>query len=126
YALGAVGYFLITGRPVFEGKTAVDFCLQHVTQPPRPPSELGVVIAPALEAVLMKCLAKQPTQRYSSAAALAEALEAVPPADDWGKADAAMWWDRFRTSQVAGSATSAAPTATITVDSGAHDARRVS
>jgi len=123
YALGAVGYFLITGRPVFEGKTAVDVCIQHVTQPPRPPSELGVAIAPALEAVLMRCLAKQPSQRYPSAAALAEALEALPPAGDWGKPDALAWWDAFRTSQAAGCAASAAPTSTITVDLGARGAR---
>jgi serine/threonine-protein kinase len=120
YALGAVGYFLITGRPVFEGKTAVDVCIQHVTQPPRPPSELGIAIAPALEAVLMRCLAKQPAQRHPSAAALAEALEALPPAGDWRKADALAWWDQFRTSQAAVSATSAAPTSTITVDLGAR------
>jgi eukaryotic-like serine/threonine-protein kinase len=124
YALGAVGYFLITGRPVFEGKTPEDVCIQHVTQPPKPPSALGIAIAPALEAVLMKCLAKQPAQRYPSAAALAEALEALAPADDWGKADAALWWDGFRTSQTAGSATSAAPTATITVDLGSRGLRR--
>jgi serine/threonine-protein kinase len=120
YALGAVGYFLITGRPVFEGKTAVDVCIQHVTQPPLPPSELGVAISPALEAVLMTCLAKQPAQRHASAAALAEALEAVPPASDWSKADAAAWWERFRTSQAAGTAAAAAPTSTITVDLGAR------
>jgi len=125
YALGAVGYFLITGRPVFEGKTAVDVCIQHVTQPPRPPSALGIAIAPALEAVLMTCLAKQPAQRHRSAAALAEALEAVPPADDWSQADAVAWWDRFRTSQPAGTPATAAPTSTITVDLGARDEPRV-
>jgi serine/threonine-protein kinase len=117
YALGAVGYFLVTGRRLFEGKTAVDVCIQHVTQPPRRPSEVaGIAIAPELEAVLMKCLAKQPAQRYASAAELAEALEAVPPTADWTKADATAWWDRFRTSQAATTAASAAPTTTITVD----------
>jgi serine/threonine-protein kinase len=108
---------------VVEGKTAVDVCIQHVTQPPRPPSELGVAIAPALEAVLMRCLAKQPSQRHPSAAALAEALEALPPAGDWGKTDALAWWDAFRVSQATGSAASAAPTSTITVDLGARGTR---
>ncbi len=123
YALGAVGYFLITGRPVFEGKTPEDVCIQHVTQPPRPPSALGIAIAPALEAVLMTCLAKQPAQRHPSAAALAEALEALPPAGDWSKAEAVAWWDQFRRSQTTGSAASAAPTLTITVDIGARAVR---
>jgi eukaryotic-like serine/threonine-protein kinase len=120
YALGAVGYFLITGRPVFDGATPDDVCRQHVRQPPRPPSDLGAAIPPALEEVLMKCLAKQPAQRYPSAAALADALEAVPAADDWRKADAIAWWERFRASETAATATSAAPTLTITVDLGAR------
>ena len=123
YGLGAVGYFLITGRRLFEGKTAVDVCIQHVTQLPRRPSELGVAIAPALEAVLMKCLAKHPAQRYPSAAALAEALEALAPAGDWSKADALAWWDQFRRGQAAVSSASAAPTLTITVDLGSRDVR---
>ncbi|MBC7977434.1 MAG: serine/threonine protein kinase, partial [Myxococcales bacterium] len=74
YALGAVGYFLLTGRRLFEGKTAVDVCVQHVTQAPTPPSQLpGVTISAELEAVLLRCLAKQPADRYPSAAGLAEA-----------------------------------------------------
>ena len=129
YGLGAVGYFLVTGRRLFEGKTAVDVCIQHVTQPPLPPSALpGVAIAPELEAVLMRCLAKQPAERYPSAAALAEALEALPPVADWSKTDAAAWWERFRRSQAAlhaasaASAASTARTLTITVDLGSRDA----
>jgi hypothetical protein len=47
----------------------------------------------------MTCLAKQPSERYPSAAALADALEAVPPAGNWSKADAMMWWDAFRRTQ---------------------------
>jgi serine/threonine-protein kinase len=125
YGLGAVGYFLVTGRRLFEGKTAVDVCIQHVTQPPRPPSALpGVAIGPELEAVLMRCLAKQPAERYPSAAALAEALEALPPAADWSKTCAAAWWERFRRSQAvlqAASAASTARTLTITVDLGSRD-----
>jgi eukaryotic-like serine/threonine-protein kinase len=122
YALGAVGYFLITGKRLFEGKTAVDVCLQHVTQPPRPPSELARV-APELEAVVMTCLAKLPAERYPSAAALAEALEALPPAGDWSKADAAAWWDAFRKAQASEAAASAARTRTITIDISARGIR---
>jgi len=121
YALGAVGYYLITGRRLFEGKTAVEVCIQHVTRPPRPPSELpGVTISAALEAILLRCLAKQPAERHASAAALAEALESLPPAGDWSKADAAAWWDAFRTAQEASTAASATPTLTITIDVGSR------
>jgi hypothetical protein len=119
YALGAVGYFLITGHRLFEGKTAVEVCVQHVTQAPRPPSQL-VAIAPALEAVLMTCLAKQPADRHASAAALAEALEALAPAGDWHKADAVRWWDAFRKTQADDAQVSATPTLTITVDLGSR------
>ena len=122
YGLGAVGYFLVTGRRLFEGKTAVDVCIQHVTQPPRPPSELAAV-SPELEAVLLRCLAKQPAGRYPSAAALAEALEAVPPAGDWPRSESIAWWERFRRGQAATTAASAAPTLTITVDLGSRDPR---
>ncbi|HEX7839495.1 MAG TPA: serine/threonine-protein kinase, partial [Kofleriaceae bacterium] len=111
YALGAVGYFLVTGRRLFEGKTAVDVCIQHVTQPPRPPSEF-TAIPPALEAVLLRCLAKQPEDRYPSAAALAEALEALPRAGDWTRAAAAAWWERFRENQATVGSAGAAPTLT--------------
>jgi serine/threonine-protein kinase len=115
YGLGAVGYFLITGRRLFEGATPLDLCVQHVTTPPTPPSALGVAIAPALEAVLMTCLAKRPGDRYPSAAALADALEALPPAGDWGKSDAELWWDQFRTTRNS-SLVAGLPTLTVTVD----------
>jgi eukaryotic-like serine/threonine-protein kinase len=115
YALGAVGYFLLTGRRVFQGKTAFDVCMQHVSTPPTPPSALGVTVPPELEAILMRCLAKQPPERFASAAALADALAALPPARDWSTADARQWWREFRAQQpqpVSGDT----PTLTITVD----------
>jgi len=115
YGLGAVGYFLITGRRLFEGATPLDLCVQHVTAPPTPPSALGVAIAPALEAVLMTCLAKRPGDRHPSAAALADALEALPPAGDWGTSDAELWWDQFRTTRNS-SLVAGLPTLTVTVD----------
>ncbi|MEO7729379.1 MAG: serine/threonine-protein kinase [Kofleriaceae bacterium] len=119
YALGAVGYFLITGRRLFEGKTAVDVCIQHVTQPPTPPSALpGVTIAPALEAILLRCLAKQPVDRYPSAAALGEALAALPPAGAWRPSDAVAWWAAFERAQRDAAHASATPTLTVTVDPG--------
>ena len=68
----------------------------------------------------MTCLAKRPADRYPSAAALADALEALPPANDWRKADAITWWDAFRRSQLDGAVVSTTPTLTVTVDIGSR------
>jgi eukaryotic-like serine/threonine-protein kinase len=97
YALGAVGYFLLTGKRVFEGKTAVDICIAHVTKPPTPPSQVASQpIDPALESILMKCLAKKAEDRYASARELRSALLDLP-ATDWSVAQARQWWTEFRT-----------------------------
>ena len=117
YALGCVGYFLLTGRRVFEGKTSVDVCIQHVTQPPKPLSQvLGGDIAADLEAVVMKCLAKSPDDRFASAAALAETLLALAPTADWTEADAATWWRSFRPVTTADTETESTMSVTMTVD----------
>ncbi|MEJ7604314.1 MAG: serine/threonine-protein kinase [Kofleriaceae bacterium] len=117
YALGAVGYYLLTGRRVFEGKTHVDVCIQHVTAAPIPPSQVVAHhIPPALEAIVMKCLAKNPTDRYPSATALAEALAAIPVGADWDRSHAKEFWTRFRAQQASQTETSQTPTLTITID----------
>src|SRR5690606_9007434 len=72
YALGAVGYFLLTGRSVVEGKTAVELCNQHVTAAPRRPTEVAKIHVPTeLEDLILRCLAKDPAARFASAPALA-------------------------------------------------------
>jgi len=109
YAVGAVGYFLSTGRAVFEGKTSVDVCVQHVTKAPVPP--VGVPVA--LATLIMQCLAKLPAERPASSAALADALRAIGPLADWDEARAVAWWASFRPSEVV--ATSELSTA-LTID----------
>ena len=97
YALGCVGYYLLTGKKVFEGKTDVDVCMQHITKEPAPPSQTGSIQIPgALDAAILTCLAKAPSARFESAAALAEALEAIPAEDDWSRDAARAWWREFR------------------------------
>ncbi len=90
YALGAVGYFLLTGRPVFAGKE-VEVVVKHMTTAPEPPSTYAAV-PPALEAVILRCLAKSPEQRYASAAELADALRAAAVDDAWSDDAARAWW----------------------------------
>ena len=115
YALGCVGYFLLTGRRVFEGKTSVDVCIKHVNATPTPPSSHpGVKVPKQLEDVILKCLAKQPEQRPANAAALAEMLRAIPPSSDWSEDQALAWWAEFHRESRKTIAT--ADTKTITVD----------
>jgi serine/threonine-protein kinase len=117
YALGCVGYFLLTGKRLFEGKTAVDICIQHVTAKPKPPSEIATLyIQPELEAILMKCLQKKPADRFASAHEMAEALRALPEAKDWDLPDAKLWWREFKAREQADLAASSLSTLTITVD----------
>ena len=106
YAVGGVGYYLLTGRRLFEGPTALAVCLHHVNTP------APTVAAPsALADVIARCLVKQPRARYASAAELATALRDADPGD-WGESDAALWW-RDRSARHAAASTQ--PTHTITI-----------
>jgi len=79
YALGAVGYFLLTGTPVFTGSTYGAICGKHLAEAPEPPSRrLGRPIPAELEAIVLACLAKQPSGRPASAAELARRLAELP------------------------------------------------
>src|SRR5262249_25074654 len=97
-------------------------CIQHVTSTPRPPSEIAPVrVAPGLEAIVMKCLAKTPGDRHGSASELAEALLALAPANDWSDAQARRWWREFDAAQAALATAAETPTRTITIDLGHRD-----
>jgi serine/threonine protein kinase len=74
YALGAILYHLLTGRPPFQGPTALEVMIQVTTHPPLPPRHLQSAVPPELEAICLKCLNKQPRDRYASAEALADDL----------------------------------------------------
>lgn len=96
YSLGAVAYFLLTGRPPFVGTSIVEVCAAHLHSRPRPPSELNPVVSAQLEAVVLRCLAKEPDARHAAALALREDLLACPEAKAWGARQAAEWWADHR------------------------------
>lgn len=76
YGLGAVLYHLLTGRPPFVATTVAKVAQMVQEEPPVPPHQINAVVPGALERICLKCLAKQPGDRYASAAALADDLGA--------------------------------------------------
>ena len=93
YALGCVGYFLLTGSLVFEGDNALQLVLKHIqAEPVTPSSRLGRPVPAALERVILSCLAKAPGARPADATTLSDALT-LAGADDWTQGDAKRWWE---------------------------------
>jgi CHASE1-domain containing sensor protein len=92
YAVGAVAYFLLTGTPVFTGKTTVEVCAKHLSLAPESPSvRLGHPIPADLEALILECLQKDPAHRPASAAALVERLRKLNVVA-WEASQALVWW----------------------------------
>lgn len=100
YSLGAVGYFLVTGRPLFDCANLGEVLIAQVKRLPARPSErLGTPVSPELESLLMRCLAKNPSDRPASARELADALMKCPGASDWTRERAEEWWSRLAAEQ---------------------------
>lgn len=95
YTLGCVAYWLLTGRLVFQAPNAIQLMYQHANTPPVPPSQLSEFeIPPALDAVILACLAKFPEERPQSAAELSSRLMQAMPAPGWTEELAHRWWNR--------------------------------
>jgi serine/threonine protein kinase len=93
YALGAVGYFLLTGAPVFSGGHVGEIGEHHLHSEPLPPSrKLGVAVPAGLERLIMRCLAKRPDERVPSAAELVRDLSELSGIDAWTTDQAQGWW----------------------------------
>ncbi len=92
YSLGAVAYYLVTGRPPFEGEKAIKIILAHAHDDVVPPSQVRSDVPADLEQIVIRCLAKNPLERYSTARELREALADCEAAGHWTHADAAEWW----------------------------------
>jgi serine/threonine-protein kinase len=93
YALGAVGYYLLTGTMVFGGTNVVEVCAGHMFQEPEPPSKrVSRPIPSQLEKVILLCLAKDRQARPESAAVLLQALRACDDTPLWSPQDSQRWW----------------------------------
>jgi serine/threonine-protein kinase len=92
YALGAILYFMLTGRPPFEGATPTELMIAHARDPVTPPSQVKPGIPADLEPVALRCLSKKPEDRYADARELSLALAACACAADWDELKAEEWW----------------------------------
>ena len=95
YSVGAVAYFLLTGRPVFQALTALD--LQHQVlnaEPECPSTRVPHPIPAGLERLVLECLSKDPAGRPPSVAALLEVLETLRDVPGWTQQQARDWWER--------------------------------
>ncbi len=94
YALGCVGYWLLTGKLVFEGENGMAMAVRHVNDEPTPPSAHSEhEIDPELESIVLDCLAKDPEDRPQSAQELAARLTEVERrVGDWTESRAERWW----------------------------------
>ena len=97
YALGCVAYWLLTGQNVFKAANPTMMMMQHLQSSPVPPSlKSPQPVPPALEELVMRCLAKSPEDRPPDAAELASLLAALRFTLPWTGARAQEWWMRHR------------------------------
>ena len=93
YSLGCVAFWLLTGRPPFEGADAMAVLIQHSSAEPPPPSEISERPVPKdLDALVGECLAKDPGRRPAGAEQLAARLDALSVAGWWTQQKARAWW----------------------------------
>ena len=93
FALGAVGYFLLTGVSPFPGRTAIEVFQRERQGPPRPLAQAARhPVPPCLEAAILTCLAFRKEDRPASVEALDAQLEACDVRPPWTRQDAKAWW----------------------------------
>ncbi len=92
YALGGVAYYLLTGHQVFDATTHIQMIAKHLQDEPAAPSHRAeLYVPPALDRLVLACLAKKPEDRPPSAAALGQSLAAID-GEPWGEEQAMRWW----------------------------------
>jgi serine/threonine-protein kinase len=93
YALGCVGYWLLSGRLVFDGRNALEVMFHHAhTAAPRLATRSALPIPASLEQLIMECLEKEPARRPASAEAVSIRLGAVSLEEAWTLERAEGWW----------------------------------
>ena len=92
YSLGASAYSLLTGQPPFRGDNVLKLVIAHSNETPVPPSRHNSEIPGDLEQIVLKCLAKDRSQRFQTISQLQSALAQCEAAGRWSREKAAEWW----------------------------------
>lgn len=95
YSLGAVMYYMATGQPPFNYPQPIKVMVAHASEMPKSPREINPDIPLELEEIILRCLEKQPEDRFQDVKSLKEALLDVPVAIEWTAEDAANWWHSY-------------------------------
>jgi hypothetical protein len=94
YALGCVAYWMLTGRYVFTGDSAMQIVARHVSSEPVAPSKHSTFdVSPALDQLVLACLKKKPSDRPSTARELCDRLGECEVETAWSREDARRWWE---------------------------------
>ena len=104
YSLGAVAYHLLTGKPPFSGRNPLEIIIAHSRDEVIPPSKIRDDVPADLENVILRCLAKNPEERFADVESLEKALAHCECADKWDEQRAAVWWHTKEAQQPDGGA----------------------
>jgi serine/threonine-protein kinase len=93
YSLGAVLYYMATGRAPFHHENPLKVMIAHASEDPEPPRLYNADLPMELEEIILRSLEKRPADRYQSVVELREALDRVPTDSEWSASLAAEWWE---------------------------------
>jgi len=93
YGLGCVAFWLLTGRPVFEGASHYEVVAKHLNQTPDPPSQRATDVPPELDRLILDCLEKDPDRRPRDAREVRRRMSEITRGAPWGEEQAERWWD---------------------------------
>jgi serine/threonine-protein kinase len=92
YSLGALAHFLLTGQPPFTSASALKVLAAHLYEPPPLLADHRSDVPTELQAIVLRCLAKKPAERFADVQGLEKALADCPGVEPWSEAKATAWW----------------------------------
>ena len=92
YSVGAVAYFLLTGQSPFAGRSPLNMLAAHLYESPAPLTQHCPDVPADLQAVVLRCLLKNPAERFPDAESLELVLAGCHPGHQWSEKEAADWW----------------------------------